>query len=225
METPRTDAVRSGMALSTLAYASAAGLAAWLLAARKRFGKHPYPKPFDHGVPFAIGKRPVWPIAPNSRHRKLYVVSYKDVDGERHGSPSRSFKANRGERNHVGIDLYANAGDVVVAPEDGTIVGHQNFLHGTRAVLIQLDSGPVVLLGEVDKGGLKEFGLRVGSRVKKEQPVTRVGVLGGGGHMLHTETYRKGTTKNKRWYKNRDRPPEILDPTDFLLQAKANSSK
>lgn len=185
--------------------------------------EHGSPDPIDHGVPFAEGGRPIWPVDPRSSNPSKWVVSYKDTAGTWHGRASRAFKASRDERYHVGIDLFANGGDVVVAPESGIVVGRQPFLNGTGAMLVALDSGIVVLLGETKMGGAEEFGVDVGSHVQQGQALTRVGVTNAGSHMLHLETYGLGTTHNSPWYKNRPRPGNILDPTEWLLTARANS--
>ena len=42
-----------------------------------------------------------------------------------------------------------------------------------------------------------------------------------GSHMLHLEAYLKGLTKNQRWLKSGAPPSHLLDPTDYLLRAKA----
>lgn len=185
---------------------------------------HGSPQPTDRGVPFAGGGRPIWPIHPQSDNPSKWVISYKDVTGKWHGRASRSFMANRDERYHVGVDLFADANDIVVAPEAGEVVGRQGFYHGTGAMLLELDSGIVVLLGEVKMGGAEEFGTdKIGTRVQQGQPLTRVGLMSGGSHMLHLETYSAGTRQNVPWYKNRPRPASILDPTQWLLTARANS--
>lgn len=186
------------------------------------FGDYPYPPPIDRGVEFARGgARPVFPVQ-SSSNRRFGQVAYKDVNGQWHGNMARAFKASRGGRYHVGIDLYADPGDVVVAPESGTIVGRQTFYAGTGAMLIATDSGVVVLLGETKMGGADEFGLTEGSRVTAGQPVSRVGLSNSGSHMLHVETYRPGTTTNHSWYRSSAMPSEVLDPTDYFLRAKAH---
>lgn len=177
----------------------------------------------DRGVDFAIGGRPIWPIHPSSRHASKYTVSYKDAAGSWHGRAARAFKADRGSRHHAGMDLFANAGDVIVAPEAGTVVRRQTFYKGTGAMVLELDSGLAVVLGETAMGGAGEFGITTGTRVQRGQPLTRVGLSNDGSHMLHLETYRSGTTTNSRWYKGDAAPPNLLDPTEWLLTAKANS--
>lgn len=183
-------------------------------------GGYPYPPPASRGVPFAGGSAPYWPIQA-SNNRRHGQVGYKDVNGKWHGNMARAFRASRGSRHHAGIDIYANPNDVVVAPEDGVVVGRQTFYAGTGAMLIETDSGIVVLLGETKMGGAGEFGVDIGTRVKAGQPVTRIGRSNSGSHMLHFETYTGGTRKNSPWYKSGGPPPNLLDPTDYLLRAKA----
>ncbi len=185
-------------------------------------GGYPWPPPASRGVPFAGGAaRPFFPIE-SSTNRRFGVVSYRDLNGKWHGRASRAFKASRGSRFHAGIDLFANPGDIVLAPEDGVVVGRQTFYAGTGAMLIELDSGIVVLLGETKMGGADEFGVTKGSRVRAGQPVSRIGLSNTGSHMLHFETYRAGTTKNIPWYKGRSNPPPaLLDPSDYLLRGRA----
>jgi hypothetical protein len=57
----------------------------------------------------------------------------------------------------------------------------------------------------VSKG---EFKLEPKKRIVAGQPIARVGRMSGGGHMLHFETYPKGTKDNQQyWY---DDPPSRL---------------
>ena len=72
--------------------------------------------PFGAGVP-----SPVWPTV--TSHSKKYVVSYKTASGQIVGNSSRRFMVSRagGDRYHVGVDLYGNAGDLILAMEDCVI--------------------------------------------------------------------------------------------------------
>ena len=161
-------------------------------------GGHGSPLPKAQGVPFAPGAaRPIWPIqsSSNDRHGQ---VAYRDVNGTRHGNNSRAFLASRqgGARNHVGIDIYANGGDVVVAPETGTIISDQNFLNsipGEDAMLFQTESGVVLLFGEIVAESFKQFGLDEGSHVKAGTPIAYIATTVNGSHMLHFETYTRVT--------------------------------
>lgn len=172
-------------------------------------------------VPFArIRGRLDWPvITGDSRYGQ---VGYVDVNGDGHGNLSRRFGASRDDHRHAGVDLYANNGDLVVAMSDGIVVDTQSFHLGSWAILVQ-HKGAVILYGEVEKNSWEEFGVGIGSHVKRGQPIARVACMQGSGknctsHMLHLETYREGTTQNQRWTKQIP-PPALLDPTYMLLSA------
>lgn len=180
------------------------------------------PKPATiAGVPFADLRRPVWPLA--TTHPKRGLVSYEDVEGTIHGNASRRFAAYRKGRHHVGMDLYGRSGDLVLAMADGVVTATQTFHLGTHAIFV--DHGDaVVMYGEVDPGSWKAYGVTKGSRVKKGQPIARMGCMRWDdgdcdSHMLHLETYRPGTTRNRRWWSNKAPHQAILDPTRMLLVA------
>lgn len=160
-------------------------------------------------VPFAAGSQtPAWPV-PGVRKR---VATY---GGLAFGAP----RAN-GARRHAGVDILAREGDLVVAPEDSEIVAAQRF-NGPRAhaLLLQADTGPVILLGEVEPDSWSEFGFRIGDRVSRGEPVARIGVNPGGSTMLHYEMYGEGTRRNHRWYRGQNAPSQLRDPTDYLERA------
>lgn len=176
------------------------------------------------GVPFASGIRgPLWPVVTRSSHGKL--VSYRDVNGEYHGNWSRRFGAPRdnGARYHAGMDIYANYGDPVVAMGDGVVTAVQSFHLGSWAMFV--DHGDVVVMyGEIEPKSWRQFGVQVGSRVSKGQPLARIACMRWDGslcdsHMLHLETYVSGTTRNRAWYQDRSAPAQLLDPTRLLLRA------
>lgn len=157
-------------------------------------------------VPMATGAASVvWPLPDVTRKRWTFGAS----------------RAN-GKRHHAGVDLYAPRGSIVLSPEDGTVIASQRF-NGpyAYALLIQLDSGPVVLLGEVEPDSWRMFNADPGARVARGQPVARVGINPGGSQMLHYEMYTSGTRQNKRWYSEQAPPPELLDPTNYLQSASA----
>ncbi len=211
-------------------------LVAWVVG-RSLKGRpvHTSPPPANRGVPFApASASAIWPVTPASTNSRKWEVPYKDTTGKWHGNASRAFKAVRsgGDRYHAGNDLYANANDYVLAPDDGVVVGRQPFLNGTGAMLIELDSGVVVLLGETKMGGAEEVAREtgqpvaaIGVRVRRGQPVTKVGLTNAGSHMLHFEAYRAGTTQNHPWYQGKPPPPSLYDPTEFLLVARENSRR
>ena len=182
--------------------------------------KAPLPIPPGDPVPFAppppIGS--YWPV--RTRHKYGRRVSYKAIDGTIVGRSGRMFLANRtGKRDnkvvprwHVGVDLFANKGDVVVACEKGTIVGFDFFYKaksGQRTYQLLVEhAGIVVTYGEVTGNSLDKHGLRVGMSVGAGQPIGFVSDTS----MLHFETYVKGSTHSHRWFKDaRKRPPQLLN--------------
>ncbi len=140
---------------------------------------------------------------------------------------SREFAALRGggTRHHAGVDLTAKYGDVVVATEDGRLVAKQSF-NGPKAValLLETDSGRVILYGEIAPNSWRSFGLSIGSRVVAGQPVGWVGINPGGSQMLHFELYRKGTRSNKRWMVGDAPPSALIDPTQYLDAAAGSTA-
>lgn len=170
-------------------------------------------------IPFAAGSpNPMWPIVTN--HDKKFVVSYRTVTGRYEGNGSRRFMVDRdgGGRYHAGVDLYGNPDDPIIAMESGTVINHYHFYHGSYALFVQCDSGLVINYGEVKKDSWKEFGLSKGSKVKKGHPIARVGLMSGGSHMCHFETYMPPTDQNKK-YHGGDAGP-LLNPTYYLLLAR-----
>ncbi len=186
--------------------------------------KEPLAVPLGNPVPFATPPQiGYWPIKGVSKKGRL--VSYKVSDGSIEGRSGRMFLGNREGRGdkagvprwHVGVDLFANTGDVVVACEDGTILEFAPFYPAksgqmTYRLLIE-HSTAVVNYGEVTKDSLTRNQLRVGMRVRAGQPVAFVSDTS----MLHFETYIRGTTRNYRWWKNGERPQQLLNPTRYLL--------
>ena len=121
-------------------------------------------------------------------------------------------------RWHVGVDLFANVGDVVVACEKGTIVAFAFFYNarsGQRTYQLLIDHpGVVVNYGEVTGDSLDKHGLGINMPVKAGQPIGFVSDTS----MLHFETYVKGNTRSRRWFKDeRKPPPQLLNPTKYLL--------
>lgn len=136
--------------------------------------------------------------------------------------PSRQFGASRGDgtRHHAGVDLSARAGDIVVATEAGVVVAHQRF-NGPQAhaMLVQTDTGPVVLYGEVYRESMK----RIGARVEAGWHIANVGVNPGGSSMLHLETYIEGTRRNERWVSGQEPPMSLLDPSGYIRRMRTTT--
>ncbi|CAD6875722.1 N-acetylmuramoyl-L-alanine amidase [Methylomonas fluvii] len=179
-----------------------------------------------NGIPFAEPSAATlyWPVQTHDRGGR--EVAFLGVSGKSYGRNGRRFLAERaGGRYHVGVDLWGNAGDIIVACEDGIIVNHYHFYHGVHALFVQCDSGVVINYGEVKEKSWQEFGLEKGSRVKAGQPIARVGQMTDSS-MCHFEMYAKGTTVNQRYFKGSQPPRELLNPTKYLLYlAELNSNQ
>lgn len=183
-------------------------------------------------VAFAEGAdRPLWPLATDD-DRKIRV-SYEDVREKWHGRWGRHFGATRngerGKRVHVGVDLFADEGDIVVAMEPGEVLATLPFHSDTDAIYIQHDSGQIVNYGEIAPSSHKEFGITrgigTGQRVDAGQPLARVGLADGVTHMLHVETFAPETEIDRirngkmQWYVGDVAPVGMLDPTRYLVRA------
>jgi len=126
-------------------------------------------------------------------------------------------KRGSSEKYHVGIDLYGNDKDPVLAMEDGVVLNYYHFYHGAYCLIVQHDSGVVINYGEVERDSYKKLGLKKGSRVKRGQQIAVVGKMNVSS-MLHFEAYSPPQNKNQRYFG--DDAKSILNPTAYLLWAK-----
>lgn len=175
-----------------------------------------------------------WPV--KTKHRRRLVTSYWTADGIR-GAWGREFGTQRTsedgtKRRHVGVDLFANADDVVIAPEKGRIMAILPFKTGTWAVYMRLPDDRVVNLGEVQKLSWREFKVKPGMEVAKGQALARVGKMGTKS-MLHVEMFDgKGISDedlteqirggDMRWL-DKMPPARVLDPSAYLVDAAART--
>lgn len=187
--------------------------------------------PRPSAAPFAKkGAHTIWPL--ETDHKQRLVTSYWTEDGLR-GKWGREFGAKRTSksgtvRRHVGIDLFANVGDAVVAPERGRILAILPFTEGTWAVYLRTDGDQVINLGEVQKFSWREFGRKPGDQVERGDPVARIGLVGTK-HMLHTEIYDAAGASDEdlvqairrgdmQWH-DETPPPRVLDPSAYYVDA------
>ncbi|GGO30504.1 peptidoglycan-binding protein [Deinococcus humi] len=185
--------------------------------------------PRDDPVPFAPPPAPgaFWPLRTDDPRGRL--VSYVTAEGRTVGRAGRIFMAQRqGTRDgqtlprwHVGLDLYARAGDTVVACEAGRITEFAFFYRarsGQRTYrLLVAHQGVVANYGEVTADSLTRHGLSVGAPVRAGQPIGVVSDT----NMLHFETYTPGTSRSFQWWPDRPRPENLLNPTRYLLALQA----
>jgi murein DD-endopeptidase MepM/ murein hydrolase activator NlpD len=175
--------------------------------------------PRSVGVPFAADPPPgsFWPV--RTAHPRGGQVSYVAQNGRvGDGKADRAFGANRsGGRRHAAIDLFANAGDPVVACQDGQIVNFYRFNGPDAWAVIVAHQGVVINYGEVASDSLARLNLRRGSQVSAGQQIATIGRNPGGSTMLHFETYAPGTRANQRWLTGSPPPAPVRDPTRYLL--------
>ena len=181
--------------------------------------KEPLGIPVNNPVSFApIPKQgSFWPLISTHSRGKEVPFQYQTQPPAFAGNGSRSFLAKRanGARYHVGIDLYANNKDKIVACEDGVIINFYHFYRSTYALILEHEN-IVINYGEVHSDSLKANKLKVGDRVRAGQVIGFAGKMYKSS-MLHFETYIKGTIKNIRWLKKDRAPNNILNPTKYLL--------
>lgn len=128
-------------------------------------------------------------------------------------------------RRHAGIDLFAHAGDAVIAIEDGRIVAFYPFLRArtgemSYALLIAHDSY-VANYGEVRATSLSRRGLGVGDAVRAGQAIADVSDTA----QLHFETYAPHTERNASWPHGAHQPARLRDPTDLLQTLQQNGRR
>jgi murein DD-endopeptidase MepM/ murein hydrolase activator NlpD len=175
--------------------------------------------PRSLGVPFAADPPPgsFWPVrSTDPRARQISYVAQNGRVGD--GKADRAFGANRsGGRRHAAIDLFANAGDPVVACQEGQIVDFYRFNGANAWAMIVAHPGVVINYGEVASDSLARLNLRRGSQVTAGQQIATVGRNPRGSAMLHFETFVPGTQANQRWMTGRPPPTALRDPTRYLL--------
>lgn len=121
---------------------------------------------------------------------------------------------NNNKRNHAGIDIYpaSGAGTAVKAVKNGLVIKIAPFYirsNGEVTYAVLVDHGDFT----VNYAELKKPDLAVSSRLEKGQIIGNVS----GTAQLHFELYKSGTTEWTRgWYG--EKPPNLLDPTEFVLK-------
>lgn len=170
-----------------------------------------------------------WPV--QTKHGLRLVTSYFTEDGKLRGRWGRQFGAGREDDadRHAGVDLAGEEGDIVVAPQAGTIVAILPFYHGTWAVYLRTADDNIINLGEIRKLSWREFGIKPGMQVEEGQPVARIGLMRKS-TMLHVEIYDGTGVSDEdlvkairsgyfQWPAEKEPPAGLLDPSPYLLQA------
>lgn len=138
-----------------------------------------------------------------------------------HPSPTwktggRYFGASRdhGNRLHGGCDLLGPRGTTIYAIADGILVQPEYYFYsGTYAV--ELQHGPFM----VRYGEILRHSYIGGQRVRRGQPIAKIGRLDSGSSMLHFEMYSNGNNHNTLSgggaYRRR---ADLINPSPYLDQ-------
>jgi len=179
------------------------------------------------GVPFGegAGDDHLWPVLSDEGCKMSYIDVNGNSDGEllaRFGAarPSQGWASNR---YHLGTDVIARGGDIVIAPEDAVVGSINDFYAGTEALLLHLENGNTLILGEINPNSYDEFGIKAGDTVLRGQPVARVGTFSSGQQldydMLHVELWKGHRSGSGNWYDGSPPPVDVLNPALYLVKA------
>lgn len=184
----------------------------------------PAMEPEGDPAPFAQSMAQVryWPVV--TRSARWQTVSLQRDGGGFEGAELRRFNAPRPAaraqnptRRHVGVDLFAEPGDAVIAVEDGRIVAFYPFLRAATGemsyALIVAHHGYVANYGEVRETSLSARALVIGDQVRAGQQIAEISDT----RQLHFETYLPGTTRSQSWTHGAPRPAQVLNPTRLLI--------
>jgi len=170
-------------------------------------------------IPYGRGASdPLWPLAEDTRSRNERTASGRYVWARGRvtadfGDP-RPYGARNPTRHHVGEDLRAPRGAIVIAMERGRVSSiDDDWYEGTGALLVTLESsGNTINYGEVEPGSALDAGLAVGTVVERGQPIARIGRT----DQLHVELYAGAVKRTWQWPWLGAVPDKVLDPTQYL---------
>lgn len=176
-------------------------------------------------VPPAAASRVYWPVV-TARPDWNTISSQPDCVRLRcFEAPRPVSQLDHPRRRHAGVDLFANAGDAVIAVEDGTVIGFYPFLRAATGemsyALLVAHDGFVANYGEVRENSLSAHDLQIGSQVRGGQRIATISDTA----QLHFETYAAGTTHNYSWAYSEQRPQPVIDPTPRLQTLALNGQR
>jgi len=128
------------------------------------------------------------------------------------GAPRPVSQLDNPRRHHAGVDLFARAGDAVIAIEAGEVLGFYPFLRARTGemsyALLIAHAGYVANYAEVRDPPL----VRIGDTVAPGQRIALISDTA----QLHFETYAPGAGRNRSWPHGAPQPAGVLDPTERL---------
>jgi len=139
------------------------------------------------------------------------------------------FGAKRKYGFHTGIDLSCEHNQPLGTVEDGIVIAIRDFtnnkkkqkpapwLNRTRVILIEGETGVVAYCNVRERPGLRvgdlvDAGEIIGNVVRLNKKKRRKDKC-----MLHIELYTKETKRRVSWSNSYPKPPQLLDPTDHLV--------
>ena len=176
-------------------------------------------------ISFALAAEAAPPLDPSRPRWPLPRPPAGWGSGAAFGARRPARKSKPHTRYHCGVDLDADRGEPVLAPEAAKVLAVDvGWEAPTVAVVLHLDSGDTLLLGGVRRGAL----VGAGDRVAAGQPVAEVEAYPLGDTMCHVQLYRGHITLGQlrgrtSWSVSGSRPTGLLDPTEYLQAAAANS--
>ncbi|HVV33782.1 MAG TPA: M23 family metallopeptidase [Vitreimonas sp.] len=166
-----------------------------------------------------------WPVVTTNPRALEISTETTSRPLRRFNAPRPAAHADHPTRRHVGVDLFADPGDTVIAIEDGIILANYPFLRAATGqmswcVLIA-HAGYVATYGEVQAGLTDVWNLRIGDRVQGGQFIANISDTG----QLHFETYDPSVTRNISWPNGAPEPAGVRDPTRFLTDLAAHGRR
>ena len=153
-----------------------------------------------------------WPVVTN--HPRWNVISARPACPNLRcfGAPRPVSQLDHPRRHHAGVDLFAHAGDAVIAIEAGEVIGFYPFLRARTGemscALLIAHAGYVANYAEVRDPAL----VRIGDAVRGGQRIALISDTA----QLHFETYAPGVTRNRAWAHGAAQPAGVIDPTERL---------
>lgn len=153
-----------------------------------------------------------WPVVTD--HPRWNVISAQPACPNLRcfGAPRPVSQLDNPRRHHAGVDLFARAGDAVIAIEAGEVIGFYPFLRARTGemscALLIAHAGYVANYAEVRDPAL----VSVGDQVSAGQRIALISDTA----QLHFETYTPGATRNRAWAHDAAQPAGVIDPTERL---------
>jgi hypothetical protein len=159
-----------------------------------------------------------WPVVTD--HPRALEISTTETSRplRRFNAPRPAARADNPTRRHVGVDLFANAGDTVLAIDAGRIIAFYPFLRAAAGemsfALIVAHETYVANYGEVRANSLSAHGLSTGDAITAGREIAAISDTS----QLHFETYAPGATRSVSWRHGAPQPTQVRDPTALLTE-------